>query len=469
MNIIDQSFNEKNEPKKNKMLPKIILAIIIILVIGIVAIIMVLSQIEKKTLKLYVDNVRNEQIKNMLVYEKETIYVPIREFAEQIGYQSYNGDYNERSEAKNKCYVENNDEIATFSLNSNKIYKKEKKSDKYQYYYAKKPVKSIDGKLYLSIDGIEKAFNITFNDERNNYKISIYTMETLIESYKKKVLDYGFVDLNNTFNNKKAIFDERLIVSKSAQGKGETGIIDLKGNIIAEPKYDEITYIPEIGDYLVSSNGKVGIMDKQGQMKIQIIYDNIELMDKDAELFLAEKEKKYGIIDTRGHTKLYMEYDEIGIDISKFEKNDIKNKYLLVNNLIPVRKDKLWGMFDKKGNQVVNFEYDGFGYIATSNKDAFNLLLIPEYNVIITKRQNKYGMINESGKEVFPTRADDIYMTIESNTKEYYLNYLDKKYDVKEYLDRQSEKITKQKETEDTKTEKKEKEETKNNEIKFEE
>ncbi len=445
MNIIDESFNEKKETKKNKILPKVILSLIIVLVIGIVAIAAVLSHIEKTTLKLYINNARNDEVKNMLVYEKDTIYVPIREFAAQIGYQSYNGDYTERSEAKNKCYVENKDEIAIFSLNSNKIFKKQKSSGtEYQYYYAKKPVKSIDGKLYLSIDGIEKAFNITFNDNRENYKITIYTMENLIDSYRKKVLDYGYTELSKTFNNQKSIFDERLIVNKAQpQDKGQIGLIDLKGNIIAEPKYDEITYIPELTDYLISSNGKVGIMSKNGEMKVQIIYDSIELMDKDAELFLVKKENKYGIIDTRGNTKLYIEYDAIGVDISKFEKNDIKNKYLLANNLIPVCKNKKWGLFDKKGNQIVGLEYDGFGYIATSNKDAFNLLLIPEYDVIITNKQNKYGMINATGEEVFPTRADDIYMIIESNKKLYYLNYLDRKFDVLDYLDKKSEKTTK--------------------------
>ena len=449
MNIIDQSFSEKKEPKKNKMLPKIILIIIVLLIIGIIAIVAILNRIKETTLKLYVNDVRNDKVRDMLVYEKDTIYVPIRDFADQIGYQSYNGDYVERSEEPNKCYVENKDEIATFSLNSNKIFKKEKSGEnKYQYYYTKKPVKSIDGKLYLSVDGIEKAFNISFNDHREKYKIEIYTMEKLIESYEKKVLDYGYAELNNTFNNKKSIFDERLIVKKSKQGKGETGIIDLNGNVIAETKYDEIKYIPEIGDYLTSSNNKVGIMDSKGNLKAQIIYDEIELMDKDAELFLVKKEGKYGMIDTRGNTKLYMEYDEIGMDISKFEKNDIKNKYLLVNNLIPVKKENKWGLFNKKGVQVVGFEYDEFGYIATSNKDAFNLLIIPEYNVIVTKKQNKYGMINESGEEVFPTRADDIYMTIQSNKKEYFINYLDKKYNAIEYLDQKSEKIIPKAETE---------------------
>ena len=45
------------------------------------------------------------------------------------------------------------------------------------------------------------------------------------------------------------------------------------------------------------------------------------------------------------HIIIHLDYDEIGIDITKFSDNDIKNKYILADNLIPVRKDEYWGFF----------------------------------------------------------------------------------------------------------------------------
>ena len=56
---------------------------------------------------------------------------------------------------------------------------------------------------------------------------------------------------------------------------------------------------------------------------------------------------------------------------SNFEKNEIKSKYILAQNLIPVRKDKLWGLFNLSGNQVTDFEYDSFGYKASSKRTIF--------------------------------------------------------------------------------------------------
>ena len=87
-------------------------------------------------------------------------------------------------------------------------------------------------------------------------------------------------------------------------------------------------------------------------------------------------------------------------------------------------------------------DYDSFGYIATSNKDAFNLLVIPDYNVIVTKKDGKYGIINSSGLEIIRPIADDIYMTINSDKKYYYLNIMDKRYDLVEYLDQRGVKTT---------------------------
>ena len=425
MNIIDENFVEK-EKKANTKLPKIILAIIIVLVIAIIGIVVALGYIENSQLKVSIDGQVQSKVKDMLVFEGDTVYIPIRDIASYVGYQSYSGDYAERSEAKNKCYIQNDDEIANFVLNSNKIYKLEtqQSNSEYTYFYSKKPVKAINGKLYVSSDGFEEAFNASFIYNKDTNRIQIYTMEYLITSYQQLVLDKNYAEMSSEFNNKKSIFEERLVVQKD---KKQIGVIDLKGNTVIEPKYEEIKYIPETGDFFATSNGKVGIISKDGAMKVQILYDSLNLMDK-----------------------------------AKFEKNDIRNKYLLVDNLIPVKKNNLWGLVDKNGKTVVDFKYDSLGYIASSNKDALNLLVIPNYNMIVTCKDKKYGLINSSGEEKFPTRADDIYMVIDSGTKYYYLNFEDQRYDVEKWLDSIGVKTVKNNETTTTNTTSNSSEETQN-------
>lgn len=437
MNLIEESFETKQD-KKSKKTAKIILAVIVILVILIVAIAGYLFYLQNAQLKVSVNGQVNQKVKDMLVIEADgTVYVPIKEIASYLGYESYNGEYSDKSEDTSKCYVQSENEVANFSLNSKKIYKLDlsDNAENYEYSYTKKPVKSIGGVLYTTSEGMEQAFNASFEYNQDTNRIAIYTMPYLIQSYTAATLDYGYAEISPVFSNNKAIMQSMLVVKKD-KNKNIYGVIDLKGNIVLESKYDNITYLPNTGDFLVESNKKVGIVSKNRETKVQIIYDSIQLMDSDAGLYVVKKENKYGVVDLKGNVKIYIENDEIGIDNSKFAQNNIKNKYLLVENLIPVRKDKTWGIYDKSGNLIVDYSYDSFGYIATSNKDAMNLLVIPDYNVIVACKDKKYTLINSSGEQLFLPIADDIYMSVSGGENHYYIVVNDNKMDAEEYLNK---------------------------------
>ncbi len=437
MNLIDEELQPKKKDNSKKM-ARIILVIISILIIVIIGIVMAIAYIQEKTLKLYVNGSINEKVKQMMVIEDDgTIYFPIKDIASYLGYQSFNGEYTDKSEDQSKCYVQDDNEVANFALNSNKIYKLtlENSDGNYDYYYSKKPVRAINGKLYATSDAIENAFNVSFSYNADNQRAYIYTMPYLIQSYSSKVLDYGYEEISDNYNNKETILNDMLVVTKD-QGK-IYAVIDIKGNAVIEPKFDNIEYLPNSGDFLVQSNNKVGIISAKKETKIQLLYDSLELIDSDTGLYLAKKDNKYGVIDSKGNIKIYIEYDQIGIDNTKFEQNNIKNKYLLDNGMILARKDKLWGAFDKNGKQVLDFEFDSFGYVATSNKDAINLLLIPDYNILVACQNKKYALINSAGEMIIRPVLDDAYMTINSGKKYYYMNANDRKINITEFLDEQ--------------------------------
>ncbi len=443
MNLIDESVDYKKKDNSKKI-ARIILIFIALIIIAIVSVLGVLMYIKNKELKLYIDGNVNDKVKNMMEVDNDgTVYFPVKDIASYLGYQSYNGEYTDKSEDANKCYVQNDNEIANFVLNSNKIYKLalENSDGNYNYYYANKPVKAINGKLYISSDALANAFNLSFTYDTDSNRVYIYTMPYLIESYSAKVLDYGYDSISDNFINQKAVLNSMLVVTKN-QGKSYA-VIDLKGNAIIEAKYDNIEYLENTGDFLVTSNNKVGIISSKRETKVQLLYDSLELVDSDSGLFIAKKDNKYGIIDSKGNIKVYIEYDEIGIDNTKFEKNNIKNKYLLDNGMIPAKKDKYWGAFDKNGKTVLNFEYDSFGYTATSNREAINLLIIPDYNLMVVCQNKKYALVSSTGDMVIRPVLDDVYMTISSGKKYYYMNVGDRKIDIIEFLDEQSPNITK--------------------------
>ena len=440
MNLIEEGFQEK-EQKKKKMTTTIILSAIIVLVLAIIGIITYIIYIQSSTLKLSLDGQSNDKIKEILKIEEDgTIYIPIKEIASYLGYESYNGDYSEKSEVQSKCYIQNENEVVNFTLNSNKLYILDltKSTDNYEYVYTKNPVVSKDGVLCASTDMIEKAFNISFQYDQDKNRITILTMPYLIQAYSSKVLDYGYTSISPVFANQKTVLQDMLVVEKD----GKYGVINVDGNPILEAKYDNVTYLPNLVDgttqsFLVEDNKKVGIMTGKGETKIRIMYDSIELMDSDAGLYVVKKDNKYGVLDLKGNIKIDINNDEIGMDISKFEENNIKSKYILAGNLIPVRKDKYWGLYGKNGNQLVDFKYDSFGYIASTNKDALNLLVIPDYNVLVACQNKKYTLLSSTGEELFAGPvADDIYMTISGEERHYYIVANNGKMDAKEYLDR---------------------------------
>lgn len=431
MELYDESIiNKKN---KNKKLANIILICIILIFILIISILILMIAIKNSTLTVSLNGQTNDNLKSVLIFEDNNskIYVPIKRVATFFGYNSYNGDYEQPSEDISKCYVQSENEVASFSLNSDIIYKTIPNSNSdYEYFKIDEPVKSINGELYTTVDGIEKAFNITFSKTENN-KIQIYTLDYLIQYYSGIITNYGYTSINSNFNNEKAVLNNMLVVEKDRK----YGVINsTTGETLLDTKYDEIKYLQHTSDFLVTSNRKVGIISSQKETKIDLIYEDIELMDYDSNLYIIKQDNKYGVIDINGSIKIYPEYTKIGIDSSYFKYNDIKNGYILLDTLIPVQKDRLWGLFDKSGKQVVDFKYDNLGYIQNSSQNANNLLVIPEYNVIVVRKDNKYNLIDISGREVFKQFVDSIYMKIESGNAKYYMTYNNQTSEVSNYL-----------------------------------
>lgn len=449
MNLLEESVKIQ-ENDKNKKISRILLVAIVLVILIIISIFTYLSYIKSNVLQLYLDGAVNNKLKSLLVIEEDgTIYVPIKEVAQYFEYDSFNGEYNNPSEELSKCYVQNDNEIANLSLGSKKIYKLDitkKSNTEYQEIYIDKPIKAINGILYMTTDAMEKTFNVSFLYDENKNTINIYTLPFLVSSYESVILNYGYAELSKEYSNNMSIFNNILIVKNQ---KDKYGAINADGNVILEPKYDEIIYQYELENFIVKSNSKYGIIDSNAQIKVPIIYNSLEILDRKLGLYIVKNDRnQYGIIDGNGNIKVSIENDEIGLDISKFKENNIKSKYILVDNFIPVKKDKYWALYDKNGKKVSEYEYDSLGYIANNSKNTYNLLVIPEYNVFVACKDKKYTLINLSGEEVFKPIADDIYMTITNQEKHYYINVNNRQIDAEQYLDKKG--ISKKEDLENT-------------------
>ena len=258
--------DEEFENLGTKKIKKIIIIIIVLLLILCAAISALIAyRIYNPTdFKTYIDGIEVKDFDKILDFQtdengKTQIYVPIREFATylnsanaEFGYRTYKGEYNPKTEEENKCYTIRDDyEVAIYTENSKIIYKVDlqDKSSEYEETYIDKNVFMSDGKLYTSVDGIEKGYNVYFSYDETKKNITINTLDYLISSYEQKLQDkpigeYGIMTLaDDRYSNWKSIFDDLLIVKND---QDEYGIMKASDySFVLEPQYDNIEFINE--------------------------------------------------------------------------------------------------------------------------------------------------------------------------------------------------------------------------------
>lgn len=166
------------------------------------------------------------------------------------------------------------------------------------------------------------------------------------------------------------------------------------------------------------------------------------MIDKESGLYLVKSGNKYGVLGDQGNTIIHLEYDQIGIDSSKFPSNNIKNKFLLFDEIIPVNQNKKWGFFNKTGEPIIPVEFDVIGCVANSkeNPNWNNVLTIPSYkSVVLGKIKDKkveYGIYDNTGKELVPCRLISVYSITSAGLDTYNMEFEGQTLDVEQYIKR---------------------------------
>lgn len=452
MSLYDGYEDKKEDENRKKLKKKILIAIIIIFILIIVLICgMVYLSYDPNKIYFRLNGVEKgqstevAQLYNMLSINiddngKLEMYAPIKDVAKYLGYESGNGTYTVTSEDTNSCYVKNENEVAIFQVDSDVITKIDISNKKgqstlsttnenmnYETYTINEKVVKQNDVIYTNLEGIEKGFNAIVSYDAKTKTISINTLNYYVTALttedkdgKTQIQQMGYKNLDETFANQKAILEGMLVVTKET---GEYGVVSFDGKKeILGFQYKSLTYMPQNSAFLFTGNdSKIGIISNNGEMKIKPVYSKLELIDNKKELYLASVDGKlYGVVDINGNVKIPLEYDKIGIDTKDFVENNITNGYIIADRLIPVCQNEKWGFFNTDGKRITNLEYDKIGCITTNVQGtSHNLLLIPEYNLIVVCK-GKYGCIDLNGETKLSPVSDDIYMqTIEGKNKYY--------------------------------------------------
>ena len=421
MNLIEnEELIAKN--KKTKMIMVIIIVLILLLLVVCGVLLYLINVQQKNTLKLNIDGKSTNFASDVFVIEDGKLYIGIRTFGEMMGYESHNADYKNRySEDTTNCYINNANEIASYSLNSNTMYKKATNNEDYEYFDLEEPVRLINDKLYTTIEGMQIGTNSMIQYDANNNQITVYSLDYIVSRYAASFTNAAIADEKADFNNKKALRYNLVVITNT---DGYYGVCDSQGKEIIGTKYTSISFKEDSQEFTVTTDdGKMGILSSDGTTKIVPNYDEIKQISKDLNYYLVKNNNKYGVINQNGNTLIYLEFDKIGINEADFTSNNIENPYILFDYCIPVMQNGKWGVFNIYGEQIIPLNYTEIGCINGVSKDIVsnNVVIIPQYEAIVMRDANeeKYTILSAQGETYVPAVLDVVYSVTSSGTDTY--------------------------------------------------
>lgn len=423
MNLIEnEELIAKN--KKTKMIMVIIIVLILLLLVVCGVLLYLINVQQRNTLKLNIDGKSTNFASDVFVIEDGKLYIGIRTFGEMMGYESHNADYKNRySEDTTNCYINNANEIASYSLNSNTMYKKATNNEDYEYFDLEEPVRLINDKLYTTIEGMQIGTNSMIQYDANNNQITVYSLNYIVSSYANSFPNAAIIDEEADFNNKKALRYDRVVIMNEDE---HYGVVNSQGQEVIGTKYASISFKEDSQEFTVTTDdGKMGILSTDGTTKIEPNYDEIKQISKERNYYLVSNNEKYGVINHNGNIVIHLEYDQIGVDESRFSSNGIESPYILFDNCIPVEQNDKWGIFDINGNLIVPVQYDEIGCVGGTNSDRVsnNVLVIPQYEAIVLGREDKYTIVSSLGREYVPLILDSVYSVTTAGEDSYYMTF----------------------------------------------
>ena len=226
----------------------------------------------------------------------------------------------------------------------------------------------------------DKKLSLSF-EEGSNKKWSLFTKSGQVVFDKRyDYAQFADEDLIRVYNS----------IDNDSQHRTKEGLININGDIIVTPKYNDIDNFYE-GLSVVTNNSKCGVIDKTGKIIVDLIYD--EILGFRNGVSFVESENKWGVIDNKGNIIIPLKYygQSYGSRISE------TTGYSFFNGVGFgfVKENGKWGLIDKSGNYKIYPKYDGYRYLG----EGITAVLL----------NDRWGFVNEHGDEyIYPKYQIDL-------------------------------------------------------------
>ena len=246
----------------------------------------------------------------------------------------------------------------------------------------------------VQIPNPSKAIFVCVKEYNENTK----EYETVVYNEKKEVLlsNYKNVQAISIYTNVNSTPYEKSVLTYKENGK--YGLINLEVKQITKPVYDEISSINyKEGTFLVKQNELEGIINMKGKVIIKCEYESVT-----SDNYYSENGNK----------------KQAGFIVSKKTEDGYRYGYAnyrgtIILNPIYTQLERVTEIANEKGVYFIAFE-NGQAGLLKNNKEILNYEYEDiQYNVLgsifVTKRNGKYGAVNQEGTTVLYPEYDNVY------------------------------------------------------------
>lgn len=166
----------------------------------------------------------------------------------------------------------------------------------------------------------------------------------------------------------------------------------------------EIEQITSWNYFNLYKDGKVGVIDKNGNIIINPEYTSIQIPNPTKPVFVCKKDNE-NIVLGENKEELFTKYDEV----TAIELNELAIEIPYEKSVLKYKKNNKYGLINFEGKKVTNAIYEQIENLPYKEGE------------FITKKDGKLGVINMLGKTIIENKYDEIkidsYYEEENNYK----------------------------------------------------
>lgn len=170
------------------------------------------------------------------------------------------------------------------------------------------------------------------------------------------------------------------------------GLINSDGNIVQEPTYDAIGEFKEYGYAIMQREGRVGMLNDQGEEVVPPQYEDVKALD--SKLVSVMEGGVWKVLNMEGKTVLQPGYERVEV---------LKGKQADDFAYLAYRLDNKWGLVNHNGQSISSPKYDEITVLQNVPKHIKGLFFQ-------TKKDKQLGLLLPNGKEPLRPSADEIWV-----------------------------------------------------------